>query len=194
MTTTTGNETPPVENQIAAETDAALDANLGLDAAAEIAGLQAEVAAANDRALRAHAELENFRKRSNRLIDDERKYAAAALARDLLSVIDNLERAIQTADKNGGGAAGLLEGVKMVATQFATVLEQHQIRRIAAKGEPFDPNLHQAIAQMPSEFAAGMVAEVAQAGYRLHDRVLRPAAVMVSTGPAAPPPAPPPAA
>jgi molecular chaperone GrpE len=153
---------------------------------------RAEVQAAEDRALRAQAELENYRKRIRREMEEDRKYAALPLVRDLLSVVDNLERAIAAAE-NSTSAAGLLEGVKMVAVQFEYVLKQHQCAKIATVGVPFDPNLHQAIAQEAStEHAAGIVTRTAQVGYSLHDRVVRPAQVFVSTGAPAtanPPPA-----
>jgi molecular chaperone GrpE len=146
--------------------------------------LQAELAAATARELRAHAELENFRKRANRLLDEERKYAPLPLLRDLLPIVDNLERAIQSAAQDGG-AAGLLEGVKMVRQQLTTVLAQHHCQQIEAEGAVFDPHLHEAIAQFPTDQAPpGTVVEVTLPGYRLHDRVVRPSQVLVSSRPA----------
>jgi molecular chaperone GrpE len=154
------------------------------DLQAEMQRLEDELAAAHDRALRAHAELDNFRKRTARQVDEERKYATLTLMRDLLPVVDNLERAVQAAEQNQNGTA-LLQGVKLVVQQLASVLERHHCQRIAAKGEAFDPHLHEAIGQMPSaEHPAGAVAEVALAGYKMHDRIVRPAQVLVSTGPA----------
>ncbi|MCY2993780.1 MAG: nucleotide exchange factor GrpE [Planctomycetota bacterium] len=155
-----------------------------IDGLAVLETLQKAAAAAQDRELRAHAELENFRKRMYRQMEDERKYAASPLACDLLPVVDNLERAIQAANKTGN-AAGLLEGVQLVTQQFQRVLETHHCKRIAAKGQPFDPGLHQAISQQPSDQQpAGTVLEEAQFGYQLHDRVIRPSLVLVSSGPA----------
>jgi molecular chaperone GrpE len=145
--------------------------------------LEKDLAEASDRALRIQAELENFRKRMHRELADERRYAIVPLARDLLSVVDNLERAIEAAQKADGGQ-GLLEGVKMVATQLDGVLMQHQCQRIEAAGQPFDPNQHQAIAQESSDQPAGTVTRAIQSGYKLHDRVIRPAQVFVSSGPA----------
>lgn len=146
--------------------------------------LQAELAAAEERVLRAHAELENYRKRANRLLEEERKYAPLPLIRDLLPILDNLERAIQSASQDGG-AAGLLEGVRMVAQQVTVVLERHHCQRIEAQGTVFDPHMHEAIAQFPSEqVPPGTVIEVTLPGYRLHDRVVRPSQVLVSSRPA----------
>jgi molecular chaperone GrpE len=162
----------------------------------KVANLEQQVREANDRALRSHAELENFRKRSQRELADERRYAVVPFARDLLAVVDNLERAIEAANTQtrsaSEGTAGstsdvthLLEGVKLVADQLENVLKQHQCTRIDTVGTPFDPNFHQALAQEPSvEHPAGTITRAAQSGYKLHDRVIRPAQVFVSTGPA----------
>jgi len=156
----------------------------GSPADQKVADLEQQVREANDRALRSHAELENYRKRSQRELVDERRYAIIPFARDLLTVVDNLERAIEAAQKSPDGSV-LLDGVKLVADQLESVLQAHQCVRIETVGTPFDPNFHQAIAQEPSdEHAAGTITRATQAGYKLHDRVIRPAQVFVSTGPA----------
>ena len=177
---------PETNSPAAAAVDQAFDSAPSAgdegDLRAEIARLQAEVQEANDRALRTNAELENFRKRSRREMEEERRYAALPVMRDILNVCDNLDRAIEAAEKNTAGS-GLLEGVKMVSLQLNTYLEQHLCRRITAVGEAFDPHRHEAIAQEPSaEHPAGVVTRVTRHGYQLHDRVIRPAQVMVSTG------------
>ena len=165
------------DQQADAETDEPVDPQT------EVEKLQADLAAANDRALRAQAELDNFRKRSFRQMEEERKYASVLLLRDLLSVMDNLDRAIEAAEQNENSSS-LLEGVKMVGQQLTGVLEQHHCRPISAKGEIFDPHLHEAIAQHPSaDHPAGSVIDVTQIGYQLHDRVVRPSQVLVSAGP-----------
>ncbi|MCU0872909.1 MAG: nucleotide exchange factor GrpE [Pirellulaceae bacterium] len=172
-------------DQALADAVSAEPGEIGLPA--QIQSLQADLAAAEARVLRAHAELENYRKRANRHLEEEKKYAALPLMRDLLPVVDNLERAIQSADQEGGSAR-LVEGVKMVSQLLAMVLERHHCRRIEAQGAVFDPHVHEAIAQLPSEqVPPGNVLEVAQNGYQLHDRVVRPAQVMVSGRPAATP-------
>jgi len=141
--------------------------------------LQQELSEANEKALRVQAELENYRKRARREMEEERRYALLPFAKDLLTVVDNLERAIAS----GGEGGGLLDGVKMVSAQLQNVLNQHQCVRIETVGQPFDPNVHQAIAQEPSsEHPAGTVTREAQSGYKLFDRVVRPAQVFVSTG------------
>lgn len=165
--------------QTDAENDAAL---LGAAADEKIADLEAQIREANERTLRGQAELENYRKRAQREMADERKYAVVPLVRDLLAVVDNLQRAIEAAS-NTGGSEGLLAGVKMVSSQLEAVLAQHGCIAIETVGHPFDPNQHQAIAQEPSaEHPAGTVTRSTQVGYKLHDRVIRPAQVFVSTG------------
>jgi molecular chaperone GrpE len=143
----------------------------------------AELAAASDRLLRLQAEMQNLRNRTSREIADERKYAALPVLRDLLPVVDNIDRAIEAAAK-AGEAGNLLEGFRLVRQQLATVLSSHHCEPIEAAGQPFDPNFHQAILYQPShEVPAGTVAMVTQQGYKLHDRVVRPAQVIVSSGP-----------
>ncbi|MCA9264065.1 MAG: nucleotide exchange factor GrpE [Planctomycetales bacterium] len=145
-----------------------------------VRALQQQLDEANQRALRVQADLENYRKRARREIEDERKYATMPLLRELLPVIDNLGRAIETTQSDDQ-AEGVLQGVKMVAEQLKQVLANHRCCEIPARGEPFDPMWHEAIAEMPSEdHPPGTVTEVAQTGYRLHDRVIRPSQVIVS--------------
>jgi molecular chaperone GrpE len=152
------------------------------DAASRVARLEEDLRAANDRFLRARAELENYRKRVQREMNEERRYAALPLIRDLLEVVDHLELAIEAANKNEN-ASGLLEGVKMVAAQLQSLLGQHHCRPVEAEGRPFDPHFHQAVGHEPSrDEPAGQITRVARAGYQLHDRVIRPSQVYVSSG------------
>lgn len=152
--------------------------------AADATELRDELAAARDRALRAQAELDNYRKRTRKEMEDERRYAQLPLLSDLLPVLDNVQRAIQAAEKSPD-ASGLLAGFKMVAQQLEGVLSRHHCTRIEALHQPFDPHLHAAIMQQPSsEHPANTVIQVAQDGYQLHDRVLRPSQVIVSAPPA----------
>lgn len=193
---------PTTDNDLA---DAALEAVTGETASRakssgsgpnpaekKIADLEAQLQEANQRALRSHAELENFRKRAQRELVEERRYAVVPLVRDLLPVVDNLQRAIDAtatrsvSEGQTDDSASLLSGVQMVLAQFESILKQHQCVRIETVGAPFDPNVHEAIGQEPSdEHAAGTVTRSFQAGYQLHDRTIRPAQVFVSTGPAA---------
>jgi molecular chaperone GrpE len=144
-------------------------------------GLRSELQEAKDCALRLQAELENYRKRAAREVREERRYANLPMMRDLLPVLDNMDRAIEAAEKTHD-AASLLEGVKMVARQLEEVLKRHQCVRIQALNEPFDPHLHEAISQQPSdEHPTGTVLRVTQNGFQLHDRVVRPSQVIVSS-------------
>ena len=153
----------------------------------ELSALKRELAEAKDKTLRTFAELENFRKRSARTLQDELKYANMSLIRDMLPVMDNLLRAIEAAEKQDQAGElteqgkALLDGVKMVVEQFNTVLGKHNCAPIEAVNQPFDPNFHQAITQMPSaDVAPNTVLMETQKGYVLHDRVVRPSQVIVS--------------
>lgn len=143
-----------------------------------------ELKAEKDRIMRLQAEMENLRSRTAREINDERKYGALPVIRDLLPAIDNIDRAIQAAEQ-ASEASSLLEGFKLVRQQLLTVLQQHHCLPIETVGQPFDPQVHEAILQQPSdEQPANYVLHEAQAGYQLHDRVVRAPQVIVSTGPA----------
>ena len=162
----------------AAENEAAA---AGRSTSADAGRLQSELAEARDRTLRVQAELENFRRRSRRELEDERKYASVPLLRDLLPVVDNIDRAIEAAGKTQDSGA-LLEGFKLVKQQLESVLERHQCKPIKALGEHFDPHLHEAISMQPSaDHEQNTVLHVAQMGYQVHDRVIRPSQVIVST-------------
>lgn len=149
----------------------------------EIERLRATAEQAEKRVLMAQAEAENFRKRMRRDVEDQLRFASLPLVVDILGVRDNLLRALAAAD-NAPEAAGLKEGVAMVAKQLDDALAKYSIEEIPALGEVFDPNSHEAISQMPSdEHPAGNVMLVAQSGFRMHDRVVRPSQVVVSSGP-----------
>lgn len=153
----------------------------------ELQSLRQELEQATDHALRCAAELENYRKRAARELADERRYANMGLLRDLLPVIDNFRRAIEAGEK-ASDVGSLLAGVQMVEKQLEGVLERHQCLRIQTLNEPFDPSVHEAVAQQPSaECPAQSVLMEILPGYRLHDRVVRAAQVIVSSGPAQPP-------
>ncbi len=171
-------DSPGAEDQVFAESQGAAVAEQL--AQGETERLRAELEEARDRVLRLQAELENYRKRAAREIQEERRYANLPLIRDLLPVWDNVGRAIEAAEKSHE-TASLLEGFKMVAGQLESVLQRHHCVRIDAMERPFDPNLHEAISQQPSDaHAPNTVLMVAQTGFRLHDRVVRPSQVVVS--------------
>jgi molecular chaperone GrpE len=142
-----------------------------------------ELAAQGERLLRLQAEMQNLRNRTSREIADERKYAALPVVTDLLPVVDNIDRAIEAAEK-AGEAENLLAGFRLVKQQLHSILSRHECVPIPAENEVFDPNFHQAILQQPSaEVPAAHVMMVTQQGYKMHDRVVRPAQVIVSSGP-----------
>lgn len=133
-----------------------------------------------DLAQRTRAEFENYQKRARKDREEEYRYRYTPLAFDLLPVIDNLERTLSAAEQ-GGETGTLIQGVKMVQSQFLDLLKRHGITRIDALGKPFDPNLHQAIMQQESKgHPPAMVLQVVEPGYMNQDRVLRPAKVIVS--------------
>ncbi|MEC7680744.1 MAG: nucleotide exchange factor GrpE [Planctomycetota bacterium] len=150
----------------------------------EMERLRGEVVMAEKRVLQAQAEAENFRKRMRRDFEDQIRFASLPLVEDILLVRDNLLRGLEAAD-HATDSAGLKEGVAMVAKQLDDTLTKHSVEEISTEDGAFDPNLHEAISQMPSEdHESGSIMHVAQTGFRMHDRVIRPTQVVVSSGPA----------
>ncbi len=153
----------------------------------ELRNLQAENAELRDRILRSQAELENFRRRTQREAMDAMKYSSIPVIRSMLPGIDNLQRAIAVAEQTGD-TQGLINGIKMVSQQFSEALKANSCELMHPEGEAFDANFHEALTQIPSADHEPMtVLQVIEAGYRIYDRVLRPAKVMVSCLPPAPP-------
>lgn len=153
-----------------------------------IAALEAKNKETYDRYVRSVAELDNVRKRGRKDVEDARFDAQTRVLREMLPVIDNLERALAHA-VTAGDASGVLEGVRLVLRQFAQALERQNVHPVEAKGKPFDPNEHEAVSQIESADAApGTVVDVLQTGYRIGDRLLRPALVVVAKAPADPKP------
>jgi len=154
--------------------------------AQELSGLRAEVEVLKDRALRALAEVENVRKRLERERDDARTYSVTRFARDMLTVADNLNRALaafppDVRAKADDSVKAVLEGVEATGRELGAALARHGVKPIEAQGQRFDPNLHQAIAEVPArDTQPGTVVSVVQAGYLIGDRLLRPAMVTVA--------------
>lgn len=149
---------------------------------AEAQDLSAKLEAAEERYLRLYAEFENYKKRTGRENEEFRKYANEGLLKNLLPVLDNLDRAIAHGrEGNGNGAEKLLEGVEMIRRQFMDTLEKSGVTPIPALGEAFDPSRHQAVSQVETADAPdGSVTEEYQRGYFFRERVLRPAMVVVA--------------
>lgn len=157
-------------------------ADTAAPAGGDIESLRAELAEANDRTLRVQAELENFRKRSRREYEEAQRYREIDLLRDLLPVLDNVLRAVEAADKTTD-VESLRSGFRMTAQQIEKVLGSHGCQTIETDGTAFDPNVHDAILQQDAAgVAPGTVVGTASRGYRLHDRVVRPAQVIVAKG------------
>lgn len=143
-----------------------------------------------DRLLRTTADLDNLRKRSRRELDDAKIEARTKVLREMLPVIDNLERAVEHAESGpSNSAASVIEGVKLVLRQFGQALERCDVTPVDAVGKPFDPNLHEAISQVETaEHAPGSVVQALQKGYTIGNRLLRPALVVVAKAPPEPAP------
>lgn len=150
-----------------------------LDAARE------ELKQAGDRLLRLQADFENFRKRALRERQEAVHYGSQNLVKDLLSVVDNLERAIDHARQSeGGDLQSLLQGVELVQRELIAVLSKHHVNEIDAHGKLFNPALHEAMAQVSDDDAKpNTIVDVLQKGYHLHDRLIRPARVVVAREP-----------
>jgi molecular chaperone GrpE len=134
-----------------------------------------------DRYLRSAADLENLRKRQKRELEDAKFEIKNKVLKEMLPVVDNLERAIEHAVAGQGGEKNpIVEGVQLVLRQFTTAFERLDVTAIDALGQPFDPNLHEAISQLESDQPAGTIIQVLQRGYKAGDRLLRPALVVVA--------------
>jgi molecular chaperone GrpE len=150
--------------------------------------LEREHAEMRDRLLRALAEMENLRKRTDRELADSRLYSVTSFARDLLVVADNMRRALEAVtpelrDSAQSGVKALIDGVELTERELLKALEKNGVRQFTPLGERFDPNVHQAMFEVPdATVPAGSVVQVMQPGYMIGDRVLRPALVGVSKG------------
>lgn len=158
------------------------DAEPAVESAADEATPEARLADAQERLLRAQAELENFRKRSRREYEDAQRYREIDVLRDLLPVLDNVLRAIEASEKTAD-IESLRSGFRMTAQQLEKLLGSHGCQTIETDGAAFDPAVHDAIMQQDVPgVAAGTVVGTASRGYKLHDRVVRPAQVIVAKG------------
>ncbi|EAQ37053.1 GrpE protein [Nitrobacter sp. Nb-311A] len=150
--------------------------------------LSKELAEAKDRTLRTLAEMENLRRRTAREVSDARTYGISGFARDVLEIADNLQRALDAVSAEARAAAdpglkALIEGVELTERSLHNALEKHGVKKFDPAGEKFDPNVHQAMYEVPDpSIPVGTVAQVIQAGYMIGERVLRPALVGVAKG------------
>jgi molecular chaperone GrpE len=172
-------DTPPPANAAASEARPAPKSSTALER---------EHAEMKDRLLRALADMENLRKRTEREVADSRLYSVTSFARDLLVVADNMRRALEAVTPQlrasaQSGAKALVDGVELTERELLKALEKNGVRQFTPQGERFDPNLHQAMFEVTdATVPAGSVVQVVQPGYMIGDRVLRPALVGVSKG------------
>ncbi|HZL41384.1 MAG TPA: nucleotide exchange factor GrpE [Pseudolabrys sp.] len=180
----------PAENDTAAqpENEAAAGVAPQLVPAEQVTAALEAAAEFKDKLLRTLAEMENLRKRTDREIAEARVYGVTGFARDVLAVADNMHRALATIDdelhaQSDPKLKAMIEGVELTERELMKVLEKNGVKKFSPEGEKFDPNVHQAMYEVPtSDLPPSHVAQVIQAGYMLGDRVLRPALVGVSKG------------
>ena len=173
------------------EAESPVESPLSSEESLDIAALQEvlaaksdELKALNDKYLRQAAEFDNYKRLAQRDQRDQIKFGNEQLLNELLPTVDNLERAIKAA-RGGGNGESLIQGVDLTLKQLIGALGKFGVQVVPSVGQPFDPSAHQAVASVPSDqVPAQHVVEEFQRGYRLHDRILRPAMVTVSTGPA----------
>ena len=187
-------DTPSVPH--ASPTPDAAPADPVAELEAKVARLEQEKKENWDKFLRAAADLENHRRRSKRDLDDARAEAKTRVLKEMLPVVDNLERALQHADEavqklqkgEPSDIAAIVDGVRLVLRQFGHAFERTDVTPVEAEGQPFDPNVHEAISQVETDDKPpGTVVSVLQRGYKLGDRLLRPALVVVAKPGASPP-------
>jgi molecular chaperone GrpE len=169
--------------EAAAEQAAETEAETPLSEEDEIAQLQNDLAAAKDAVLRAHADAQNVKRRAEQDVEKARKFALERFAGELLPVVDNLERALESAVGDDEAIKPIAEGVQLTLKSMLDVLGKQNIEVVDPQGEPFDPNVHQAMSMIENnEVEPNTVIAVMQKGYTLNGRLVRPAMVMVSKG------------
>jgi molecular chaperone GrpE len=179
-TTARANEGAPEAPETAAPAESA--------PADPLAVLAKEASDLKDRLLRTLAEMENLRRRTEKEVADARTYGVTNFARDILAVADNMERAMKALDdeirqKSDAGVNALLDGLELTERELIKVMEKHGVRKLEPQGQKFDPNLHQAMVELPdTSVPAGTVVQVMQPGYTIGERVLRPALVGIAKG------------
>jgi molecular chaperone GrpE len=174
-------ETPEAGEAAAAQPQAAEGVEPELNLEEELARLQEDVAAARDAALRAQADAQNVKRRAEQDVEKARKFALEGFAKDLLPVVDNLERALQATEGGDEAVQAIAQGVELTLKSFLDVMTKNKVETLDPQGEPFDPNLHQAMSMVENpDVEPNTVIAVMQKGYVLNGRLVRPAMVMVS--------------
>jgi molecular chaperone GrpE len=174
---------PPSERDQEMNSSAQAAPPTAADSEDAMAGLQADLDRFRDLALRSQADFENYKKRASREKEEAIKYANTALLQQLVSILDNFELGLAAA-KTQAQESPIYSGMVLVQKQLNDLLAENGLESIEAEGKRFDPNLHEAIAHEPGQAPEGTVIRQARRGYRFKDRLLRPARVVVSSGPA----------
>ncbi|MFQ3325140.1 MAG: molecular chaperone GrpE [Pseudomonadales bacterium] len=175
--------TAETEQDTASELDAD-DSQVETAADDEIEQLKAQLAEAKDQVVRAAADSQNTRRRAEKDVEGARRYALEKFSADLLPVVDNLERALASVEGDDDALKPIIEGVELTLKSFIDVLAKYKVEQINPEGEPFDPQLHQAVGMVPNpDVEPNSVLHVAQKGYSLNGRVIRAAMVMVAKAP-----------
>src|SRR6202795_5255977 len=188
MNDTTKAQTEDAVQEPASDEAATTQADAERDGFAVVEALNAENSQLKDRVLRTLAEMENLRRRTEREVSDAKTYGVTSFARDMLTVVDNLSRALEHLPPEARASAdpsirSRIEGVELTARDLEAALGRHGVKKLDPKGQKFDPNFHQAIFEAPDETVpSGTVSQVVQSGWTIGDRVLRPAMVGVSKG------------
>lgn len=181
------NATEPQQAPEEATEQATPEVNAGLsieELQAQIANLTANFESAKEQILRAQAEAQNTRRRAEQDVEKAHKFGLEKMVNDLLPVVDNLERALSTIDASNEAFAAFAEGIQLTHKSFIDALARHQVAVVDPQGEPFDPNLHQAVSAVPNpDVEPNTVINCFQKGYTLHGRLVRPAMVVVSKAP-----------
>lgn len=151
---------------------------------AQLASLAAAYESAKEQSLRAQADAQNARRRAEQDVEKAHKFGLEKMVNDLLPVVDNLERALATIDTSNEALVAVVEGIQLTHKSFVDALARHQVVAVSPEGEPFDPNLHQAVSAVPNpDVEPNTVLNCFQKGYTLHGRLVRPAMVVVSKAP-----------
>lgn len=174
-----------LQSEVENPTDAEIEAELLEDENIAVAeDLQEQLNAANDQLLRNQAEMQNIRRRAERDVESAHKFGLEKFATQLLPVVDNLQRALDSIDSENESHRAIYEGIDLTLKNFLDVLAQFKIEAIDPAGEPFDADYHQAVSMVPNpDVEPNTVLEVFQKGYKLNGRLMRPAMVVVSTAP-----------
>ena len=169
------------DNEVSSKKDSDKTTDKTIDSSKNVKSVEEELKETYDRFLRVSAEFENYKKRSAREMSEFKKFANESLIKELLLVVDNMERAINSSKDEGNSNNGLIEGIDMTLKELLKIFEEFGVKQVESLGKPFDPNFHQAVMQEETdEHPHNTVINELQKGYIINERLLRPATVVVS--------------